>query len=199
MNEKLNFILATCAILISAASFYATYLQADSAERQVKAMTLPFIQFSHGNFDEQQNAKAIELNLKNAGVGPAVIKRFQIQYRQEMHDSIESFLLSCCENQVELFREKRRQRQEQGSDEEFGGWLSQPLVDVILPGQSEYQFQRISYGEDTRELWDKLNDERWHMNLHICYCSLLEECFVSKKNGVIEEVKSCPLADTANR
>ena len=47
-SQRLNLILALCAILISAASFYATYLQADSAEKQVKAMTLPLIGSDEG-------------------------------------------------------------------------------------------------------------------------------------------------------
>ena len=37
-TENINFIVAISAVLISAASFYATYLQADAANKQVKAM-----------------------------------------------------------------------------------------------------------------------------------------------------------------
>ena len=72
-SEQLNFILAVCAILISAASFYAVYLQANSAERQVNAMTLPLIQFSHGDYDTERDTRSIYFSLENAGVGPAII------------------------------------------------------------------------------------------------------------------------------
>ncbi|MFC1690280.1 hypothetical protein ACFL07_11610 [Pseudomonadota bacterium] len=56
-SERLNFIIAVCAILISGASFYATFLQANSAEQQVKAMTWPLIEFTHSNFDVETGEK----------------------------------------------------------------------------------------------------------------------------------------------
>lgn len=191
LSEKLNFILATCAILISEASFYATYLQAKSAERQVKAMTLPLIQFSHGNYDSENDLKVIDLELKNAGVGPAIIKRVQIKHREKTYASLNEFFEACCI--VELEQDKARMAAGNDGDpeEEIGGWVSQPLVDIILPGQSTYYFQRIQYGTKTLAFWEKLNNERWHINLDICYCSLLDECFETEKNGVVEEIKYC--------
>jgi len=68
-SDRLNFILVLCAILISAASFYAIYLQANSAEKQVKVMTLPLLQFEHGNYDKEKVLRAIYFYIKNAGVG----------------------------------------------------------------------------------------------------------------------------------
>jgi len=53
-NERLNLFLALCAIIISAASFYATYLQASAAERQVKAATWPWLEVMTGNFNEKK-------------------------------------------------------------------------------------------------------------------------------------------------
>ena len=49
--EKFNFemLIAACAVLISIASFYATFLQANAAEKQVTAMTLPLMNFLTGN------------------------------------------------------------------------------------------------------------------------------------------------------
>ncbi len=69
-SERLNLILALCAILISAASFYATYLQADSAEKQVKAMTLPLIQFTSGSWDSGEKISKLTLGLKMRALAP---------------------------------------------------------------------------------------------------------------------------------
>ncbi len=49
-NERLNLFLALCAIIISAASFYATYLQASAAERQVKSRNLAMARSDDGEF-----------------------------------------------------------------------------------------------------------------------------------------------------
>ena len=73
-NERLNLFLALCAIIISAASFYATYLQANAAERQVKAATWPWLEVMTGNFNEEKNSEEITFYIKNSGSGPAIIK-----------------------------------------------------------------------------------------------------------------------------
>lgn len=72
-NERLNLFLALCAIIISAASFYATYLQANAAERQVKAATWPWLEVMTGNFNEEKNSEEITFYIKNSGSGPAII------------------------------------------------------------------------------------------------------------------------------
>jgi len=82
-SEKLNFVLAFCAVLISAASFYATYLQAEAADKQVKAMTLPLLQYGTGNYKEEDREDIIYFTINNAGVVPALIKRLRFKYKGE--------------------------------------------------------------------------------------------------------------------
>jgi hypothetical protein len=199
-GESLNFVLAVCAILISAASFYATYLQADSAERQVKAMTLPLIQFSHGNYNDVADTKEISFKLKNAGVGPAIIKSVDFRYQDKRYRSLDSILQACCGKALDTFREIYTHSKQtstgtvEASEEaelDIGNWVSQPLENIILPGQSDYEFQKIAYGEGTQELWNTLNDERWKLQLDICFCSMLDECFITSKNGVVDKVETC--------
>ncbi len=97
-SETLNLIIAICAILISGASFYATYLQAQSAERQVQAMTLPVIQFDHGNYDSDLDLGAISFTLKNAGVGPAIVDGIDLVYKEQRFDGVNAFFRACCES-----------------------------------------------------------------------------------------------------
>lgn len=188
-GERLNFILAFCAILVSLASFYATYLQADSAERQVKAMTLPLIQFAHGNYDDSKQLQEISLELKNAGVGPAIINHVSFNYQGKSYANFSDFLKACCAAGVAAFVAQRDAGT--AATDDIGGWVSQPIDGIILPGQSEYQFQQITYGDETADLWNQLNKERWNLALKICYCSMLDECFVTEKNGMNNEVASC--------
>lgn len=187
-TQRLNFILAVCAILISAVSFYATYLQAISAEKQVKAMTLPLIQFSHGNFNEERNKKAITLTLKNAGQGPAVIKNVLFKYQNGEYASVSEFFDACCKVEWDDYQSKTHEITEIYDGTDF----SRPLSDAIIPGQTEYEFQAIYYGEVTEQLWEKLNEERWHLELEVCYCSLLDECYTTERTGVVAEVAKCP-------
>ncbi|MEM7360057.1 MAG: hypothetical protein AAF431_13225 [Pseudomonadota bacterium] len=191
-SDRLNFILAICAILISGASFYATYLQAESAEAQVKAMTLPLIQFGHGNYDQERELRVINFELKNAGVGPAIIKSVRLKYQQQEYQSLKDYFVACCDEALKESREKQRAAAESGEKLETTDWVSQPLLDVIIPGQSNYVFQQIYYTPNTDQFWDVLNKERWNLMLNICYCSLLDDCFTTEKNGVVESVSACP-------
>ena len=82
-SDKLNLMLALCAILISSASFYATYLQADAAKKQVKATTWPWLTFNTGNYNGEEKTMEINFTIKNSGVGPALIKQFNYHYQGE--------------------------------------------------------------------------------------------------------------------
>jgi hypothetical protein len=42
------------------------------------------------------------------------------------------------------------------------------------------------------ELWRALNQERWKLDLEVCYCSLLENCYITEKPGQVQSVSQCP-------
>ena len=185
--ERLNRILAICAILISGASFYATYLQARSAEKQVQAMTLPLLQFRHGNYDQERQKIAISFVLENGGVGPAILKRVRFNYRGEEYPSVHDFFGACCGEEWALYQEKF---EDVDQAREMGDYSSE-LLDVIIPGQSIYPFQVTDKTEANEAFWLELNKERWELDLEICYCSLLNECYVTDGKGVFESVREC--------
>jgi len=187
-SQKLNLTLALCAVLISVASFYATYLQASAAEKQVKAMTLPLIQQYSGNYDNEAKAKIITFYLENAGVGPALIKSVSYNYQGVEYPNRTAFLKACCDKEFKDYRQKLNN----GVEVKFG-ILSSKLLNTIIPAQTKIKHYQIHYSELANGLWKKLNDERFKVKLNICYCSLLDECYVTKKNGVVEPVASCPV------
>lgn len=190
--EQLNLIVALCAILISAASFYATYLQADSAEKQVKAMTLPLIQFSHGNYDEIQEKNTLKMNLKNAGIGPAIIKNIRFKYLDKEYSSLSSYLEACCgylDYQKKFIKEIKDKK---AIDQ--GGYASSPLVNTILAGQSKQTFFALYYHKNSQDFWQKLDRERNKLVVEVCYCSMLDDCYITEKNGVTTQVANCPIS-----
>ena len=192
-SQKLNFTLAICAILISAASFYATYLQASAAEKQVKAMTLPLIQYDTGNLDDITKLPVIEFSLENAGVGPALIKSVNFSYQGETFDFIQGFFKACCSEEYKIFVKKMPQLMKQDLNLSLGGMIQESVVNKIIPAQEEVKFYRLYKGEFSNELWSKLNDERRKLKVSICYCSLLDNCYITEKNGVVEPVDACPV------
>ena len=186
-SEKLNFVLAFCAILISAASFYATYLQAEAADKQVKAMTLPLLQYGSGNYDDETKEQIISFVIKNAGVGPALIKNLKYSYEGDEYQYFSQFLRACCAVEVAQYQKDAQK----GMGLENGGESWSALLNTILPGNEDVEFYRLYPGKLTENLWSKLNDERHKLEVSICYCSLLEECFITEKKGVVVPIEYC--------
>jgi len=186
-SQKLNFVLAICAILISAASFYATYLQASAAEKQVKAMTLPLVQYETSNLDEKTYDQVIEFTLVNHGVGPALIKSVQLTYKNKSYQSIHQVIQACCSKAYKEFVEKV------DLDIPKGSFVTSDIINRIIPAQQKIKFYRLFKGEVSHKLWQKLNDERHHLKVDICYCSLLDKCYLTKKNNISLPTQSCPI------
>ncbi|GJM06142.1 MAG: hypothetical protein DHS20C09_21380 [marine bacterium B5-7] len=184
-GERLNFIIAVCAILISAASFYATYLQADAANKQVKAMTLPMIQYGHGNAlgDDE---KVINFSLKNAGIGPALLRSVEFSYQGKTYENIFQILKDCCGAVTEKYYTKEKQ-----AADELPQFITSPLLNNIIAGQDNLIFLKFKYADDTKELWELLNDIRFDFGFKACYCSMLEECYVVNDQAETHEVKAC--------
>jgi hypothetical protein len=192
-SEKLNLIIAVCAIFISAASFYATYLQADAAERQVKAMTLPLIQFSSGNWDGEARKQTITLTLNNAGVGPAIIKRVDYKYQGKSYASLYAFYQACCKAETKAFFQTLRQNKKNNTIDPESLYLTSPLLNSMIPGQEKIEFIKVLRSESNQDFWQKLDSARFDLTLKVCYCSLLGECYNTEKNGIVEPIDQCPI------
>ncbi|WP_193166367.1 hypothetical protein [Microbulbifer hainanensis] len=195
-QERLNLLIAICAVLISGASFYATYLQANAAEKQVHAMTLPLVNFENSNLDSGNRSPQITFSLKNSGIGPALVQAFEIEYKGETYRDINSLLSTCCN--YDKYRETLRAATNNFSEvgghmgEIDGAMITSNVVNSIIPGQSSLDFMTLPYGNTSRELWETINRERIRFSVKTCYCSLLGECYWSGSGGVPAETKSCP-------
>ncbi len=188
-EQKLNLTLALCAVLISIASFYATYIQASAAEQQVKAMTLPLLQYGTSNLAAVTHEPVISFTIKNGGVGPALIKSFSFRYKEEMNLTFNKFLHSCCENELLQFHKNAYA----ALDVSKGGNITSSVVNTILPAQEEVSFYRLYQGELTAELWKKLNNERFELEVEVCYCSLLDNCYLTNGKGDNKAIEVCPV------
>ena len=186
-SEKLNLTLAICAIFISVASFYATYIQANAAEKQVKAMTLPLLHFASGNYDSEEDLSAITLTLKNAGVGPALIKSVSYNYKGIEYSSITHFFRGCCDKEYQAYKKLNGKR---GKVKE-GGFYHSSLANTILPSQESVTFLKLYSHKKDNTFWETINTARFNLSVQICYCSILNECYITEKNGRIDSVDAC--------
>lgn len=177
MNGKLNVFVASCAVLISAASFIATYIQADAAKKQTKVMTTPLIQFEHGNYNAKEKNQEVYFSINNVGIGPAILHSSTFIYKGKRYTDFPSYLNACCLKEGEKITTPM---------------LTNSLKSVLIKGQSELNFLRFLLEPQTEAIWRKLDRERWNLDLSICYCSLLEECYETDKAFPLgKSVNSC--------
>lgn len=186
-SKKINFILAICAMLISIASFYVTYIQAVSSEQQVKAMTYPLVQFVTGNFNIETKERQLYVSLKNSGVGPALIKKVDYVYKGKSYPNIAKFYKACCGEEYQQFSSPESQEISNINTQ----IISSSDRGIVLAASDEVKIFQLLRHESNKLFWEKLNKERHKLDVQICYCSLLENCYVGDGRDVVKEVNSC--------
>jgi hypothetical protein len=126
--------------------------------------------------------KQITFTLKNAGLGAAIIKYFNFIYKGKKYSSLEKYFAACCKKEYTALRE---------NSIDGGEVLTSFLQNSILAGQSQNEFITVAYNEGATLFWNKLNDERFKTKLEVCYCSLLDDCYITRENGIAKSVKQC--------
>ena len=195
-NERLNLLLAICAIVISAASFYATYIQASAAERQVKAATWPWLEVSTGNFNDEEKREEISFELKNSGAGPALIKYVRFKYQNQAYSDINQLLDACCFD-TQTYYKQLKELQNKSPDidffKEFGWIMTSSTHNRLLASGENITMLSFSKTTHNKTLWDKLNVARFNTSIELCYCSVLEQCYLSNGRGEVKEVDQCTI------
>jgi len=186
-SDKLNLMLAICAILISSASFYATYLQADAAKKQVKAATWPWLTLDTGNYNAEEKIMEINFDITNSGVGPALIKKFSYKYQDQTFHNPFKLFVACCIKQEDLTKMIELK------DLVNFRILTRSMTNSILGSGEETRSIAFARGNSPENIkfWDKLNSERHNITMSACYCSLLDECFTITQGQEMREVESC--------
>jgi len=187
-SDRLNLVVATCAIAISLASFYVAYLQADAEEKQVKASTWPFLQLSSSNYDVTSEKEAISLRIENAGVGPAMMHGFSMSYKDTVSQNAYDILAACCLPEGET----KRWLTASESREQAGFIVTSSTSRRIIPVQDEVTVVSFEKTEKNLNFWNRVNNERWRVKARSCYCSLLEDCYLTNFEADPLPVKQCP-------
>lgn len=201
-QDKINLLLALCAIVISAASFYATFLQANAAEKQVKAATWPWMQFTSGNFNMAARSQEITFELKNSGAGPALVKYLKYTYDGKDYYHIYDLISACCFD-IHAYEKALLALQNKSKKvdylKEFGWALTSVPTNALVPPSdsvSLLSFQKTTHNE---AFWNTLDKKRFQLKIEVCYCSILEQCYISNGSGDTQEVEACPMIPARER
>lgn len=173
-GQMTNRIMAISAIVISAASFYVAVLQTKATQQQVKAETWPYLQIDSGNYDSDSASKIINYTLVNAGVGPARVESMQVFYQGNLIKSFDDLTRQCCIKDLEVSAGQALLKNKQ-----VGTAISANPSPVILPSESKVDLFRLYLDDNNQVFWDHINKVRNQLQSEACYCSVLDECWVT--------------------
>jgi hypothetical protein len=143
-------------------------------EKQVEASTLPIIRFTTGNVLE--NVNVIHFDLRNGGTGPAIIEWFRVSWNGQPTNGPSDLLDRCC----------RKQTQRGGSV-----WQNVASGATLPAGESESIFQ-IRASDADPDMYHLLDNEaRFKIDAESCYCSVLDQCWITDFKVRPQSVKSC--------
>lgn len=168
-------VMGTAVLLISLVSLFVAVSANRTQERMLAASVWPSLTFATGNADAD-GTRQVSFDLLNRGIGPARVRWAELRYRNTaMHDTHE-LLAACCGPGSE--RLNATNSGVQGRVVGAGEWI---------------KMLRVPPPDGDRTAYDTLSRERMNVRLRLCYCSVLDDCWVlDSTDEDPEPVKRCP-------
>ena len=185
-----DLVLAGAAIFISVVSLVVsihhgrTMEQLVAAnEKQVKASTLPILRFGTGNMSN--NERRIHFQVTNGGTGPAIIEWLRLKWNGQPAAGPQDLLNRCCS---------------QGKPPQTRSVWIDTASGNTLPARETLEFFAIRAVSSDRDLYELLDREaRFKVEAEACYCSVLDDCWLTDFKNRAREVKSCEPIPAAER
>ncbi len=162
-------ITAIMAVLIGACALVVSFYTANLQNAQVRAQTWPYVQMWQSNVDRS-------FSISNRGIGPARIADVKLR--------IDGKEVSGFDQAIKLL---------------------QPKAEPVSTLQSYFARRVLSPNEDVKMIqfesdahFDIFMKNRSRIRFEVCYCSVLNECYLLDENAATEqkyitEVKQCPV------
>jgi hypothetical protein len=181
-----DLILAGSAIFISVVSLIVSIHHGRTMEKlvaanekQVEASTLPILRFTTGNILE--NSKAIHFDLRNGGTGPAIVDWLRVKWNGQPTTGPRDLLDRCCRGPTQRT---------------FSIYQSVASGMTLPAGQSESIFAIHAADADSDSYHFLDTDARFKIEVQGCYCSVLNECWITDFKVQPRIVQACePIPD----
>jgi hypothetical protein len=178
-----DFTMAVSAIFISAISLGVAIEHGRTERDLVAASSWPFLRTEMTNV--YGDKRAIEIGVSNGGVGPAKIASYEMFFDgRPVGSPYELFAMCCGLSSSEADIRKAVPN----------GTVTMSLIDqtVLRPGESNTVLIVPREGVDPG-LFAKLDRALYKLAFTACYCSVLDQCWISDLNSINSRaVKSCP-------
>ena len=172
-----NLAVGVPAVAISLGVAYFAFVQARATDKMQVASVWPSVTYVTSNQGDSGEEGPIRMGLVNNGVGPAIVRGLQIEYRDRSYVGFRELLDACCS--------------EPGEPVSTG--IGSINGEVLRSGE-EAMFAMITSAGTDQEVFDRFNRERLQFKVSVCYCSVFDDCWVeSWELDSPEPVEQCPM------
>lgn len=187
MTEKrlrVDFVIAVSALTVSLVAAGAAVYQTRVIAQQFSATVWPYVSFERTN-----SPWSSELDIRNDGLGPAIVRSVAISWNGKSKATIEAAQAAAVAENPKAMRAVRAALAN-GAKLSFS--TSTPTAGLVIPANTKKLVVRIDGAVLVRYYRQGLK----HLGLSLCYCSLTGSCWVQKYGGVDysqpQSVGSCP-------
>ncbi len=174
----LDLIIGLSAIVVSVASLWVALRADRTQEELLKASVWPYVEY-YSSDATANGDKRLAFELRNAGVGPAIIRTFAVEYNGRFYRTLRELTAACCN-----IHSKKQRR----------GILSSTVRDSVIMAHDDAPFIVVLPDRALPQSYASIGAARFHISIHVCYCSVLGDCwlFDSKRDDQPNAVRKCP-------
>jgi hypothetical protein len=177
-NGLVDIIVATCAVFISVASLWVALRADHTQEALLKSSVWPYVEFDSSDLTAQ-GKRYVSLQLRNEGIGPAIVRSFAVQYAGKFYPSLHELLQACCDVAGEPRLRVR----------------SSTVHAQVIMAHEVFPFIVATPSAVSSRSYERLHAKRFDFSIRMCYCSVLGDCwFLDSREDQPRPVSNCPPA-----
>ena len=186
-HKWVDLAIALSAITISVISLFVAVAHGRTEEKLVAASSWPFLTFETEKNGLDAGGWTIYLQLLNSGVGPARVKWMRMTLDGRAILNRADLMSKCCNVPGG------------SADEQIGlGLVSQNPPVGVLPARDKVEILTWRARPGNAAVMSKLDSVRHRLRTEACYCSVLDECWISDLTATADprHVDECkPISD----
>ena len=167
-HRWVDLVIAVSAITISLISLFVAIEHGRTEEKLVAANSWPFLVYQTSENGLDPGSRVLDLRLVNSGVGPARVQWVKMTLDSQPVRTRSDLMSHCCAvpvgdavSQVKL------------------GLITQNDIVGVLPARDEVTFLAWKERPGNQAIWNALNATRHRLKFEACYCSVLDDCWIS--------------------
>lgn len=168
MDEKrfrLDFVIALGALVISTVAAVATVYQTHVIAQQFSATVWPYV-----SFDDTTSPWSFEIDLRNDGLGPAIVRSVSITLDGKPQASLETLLVRLNEEQPQAVATIRAALR---AGAKLQVTTSTPKAGLVVPANAQHVVIRVQGAVLVHYIAPAFK----RVGISLCYCSLTGTCW----------------------